>query len=512
MAKLFEGVYNPDVLSCLANLSNDEVFTPPDVVNAMLDMLPQELFEDPDTTFLDPACKTGVFLREIAKRLIKGLEGKIPDLQKRVDHIFHKQLFGIAITELTSLLSRRGVYCSKYPDGNFSVTRFDNPEGNIMYRHTKHTWQDGKCVFCSANQKEYDRGDELESHAYIFIHTTQPEKIFNMKFDVIIGNPPYQMSDGGHGASAMPIYQYFVNQAKKLQPRYLSMIIPARWYSGGRGLDEFRKSMLEDRKIRVLHDYVIAAECFPGIKLEGGTCFFLWDRDNAGECQIYTHFQGKVTKQESRELLENNSGTIIRYSQQVSVLKKVNSKNERSFVEIVHPNDAFGYDVRVQNTMLRIKPKYSLKEFDGAVKFYYFGWRKEGVGYVNKGEIRKGHELIDCWKIFISRAYGMGAMPTQVINKPFIVEPNSCCTETYTVIGPIKDKKTAENIVSYISTKFFRFMVLMLKNTQSTSQKVYQLVPIQDFSKPWTDKELYAKYGLTQDEIDFIETMIKPME
>ena len=504
--------YNPDVLTCLANLSNDEVFTPPAVVNKMLDMLPAELWSNPDARFLDPVSKTGVFLREIAKRLMEGLKEQIPALQQRADHIFGKQLYGLAITELTALMSRRSVYCSKYANGRYSVcTVFDDEQGNIRYEPTVHTWQNGKCIYCGVSKlNTYDRDEEMERHAYQFIHTSHPEKIFpNMKFDVIIGNPPYQLEVGVEKDNyAIALYHQFVLQAIKLQPRFLSMIIPARWYAGGRGLDGFRNEMLHDNRIRIIHDYPDATDCFQGLQIKGGVCYFLWNRDNRGDCEITTHINNQDIGPVTRPLLEKGNDTFIRYNQAISIVRKVRKEPYISFSTLVSPQTPFGIVTSYKGT----KEKVNISD----VKMYISGNDKNykgGTSFTPMSMITKGKEMITWHKVYIAMAgSGSDSFPHSILCKPFYGEPYTVCNQSYLVIGPFDNKETCLNVISYIHTRFFRFMVLQKKNAQHAMRGVYEFVPIQDFSEPWTDEKLYAKYGLTDDEINFIESMIRPME
>lgn len=503
--------YNPDVLSCIANLSNDEVFTPPDLANKMIDMLPQELFENPNTTFLDPCCKSGVFLREIAKRLIKGLESQIPDLRKRIEHIFTKQLFGLAITELTSLLSRRSVYCSKYPNGKFSVYQFpeEQPQGNILFQRIKHSWENGKCIYCGASQSEYDRGDELENFAYLFIHNLKADNVFNMKFDVIIGNPPYQMSDGGGlqtesaSGSAVPLYHKFIQQAKKLKPHYLVMIVPSRWFSGGRGLDAFRDEMLSDNHLSVLFDYTDSRDCFPGVDIAGGVCYFLWDKGKTSRtCFVTNVFNGKIYSS-VRDLSEYP--VFVRYAISCEIIKKAQSYGEPSLSTFVYSSKPFGF---------RSFESGKTQPFANSISLL----GSKGISYIRYDDIKINKDLVPKWKVIISKTSAEHAGQAdkdgkkRIISRIEVLPPNYICTESYLLMDTFDNETQANNLKSYIKTKFFRFLLSTILLTQNIAKDKFMFIPQQDYNINWTDKELYTKYNLTDEEIAFIESMIRPME
>jgi site-specific DNA-methyltransferase (adenine-specific) len=497
--------YNPDVLSCLANLSSDEVFTPPQLANQMLDLLPQELWSNPEARFLDPACKTGVFLREIARRLDKGLETRIPDRQERINHIMKNQLFGIAITELTGLLARRSLYCSKIANGKYSVcTVFDNPRGNIRFWRIEHTWKDGRCVFCGANRENYERGEELETHAYEFIHTEKPEEVFNMKFDVIIGNPPYQLSDkGGTGSSAVPIYQKFVKQAEKLSPRYITMIIPSRWFSGGKGLDKFRQEMLNDDRIRKLVDFENAAEVFPGVDVAGGVCYFLWERDSHGPCEVTNFYNGEKIVVE-RAL--NEFPVFIRNSRAVPIVRKVleKEKNKPRLSERISQRNPFG-----------LNANYAPKNKGIPC------WFKQRIGlkYVDPSDLKDHNNILKKWKLLIPFAPIAGqtdfskAIAFYYEANTRIAKPGECCTETYLVACAFDTKAEVVSFKTYLFTKIVRFLLLQAVTSQNITREYFCFVPdLGKYEGDYTDDKLRRRWGITQEEWELIDSKISNVE
>ena len=504
---------NPDVLSCIANLSNDEVFTPPEFANRMLDTLAEawaadyneaDIWSDSSVTFLDPCAKSGVFLREITKRLIQGLDEEIPNLQERVDHILSKQIFGIGITRLTSLLARRSLYCSKHATSEHSVTSsFDNDDGNIWFERTEHGWDKGRCKFCGAAQQAFDRGDVVETHAYAFIHTTRIEarvaELFGgkMQFDVIIGNPPYQLSDGGHGASASPIYHKFVEQAKALEPRFLSLVIPSRWFGGGKGLGEFRASMLGDDRLRRIVDFENAKDAFPGVDLAGGVCYFLWDRDQPGLCEV-TNIVGGISESASERQLDEFS-TFVRHSAAVPIIRKVTSGQKRFMSDQVSSRKPFGLPTNARPD----------KNGDLVLR-----WEK-GEGPYPRDQITVGTGLIDKWKAITSYvAYDHAGNPgkdgrRKVFSKIAVLPPGSICTETYLVIGAYESEEEAKNLIHYMKTKFFRFLVSQFMYSHHLTKMSYSFVPILNMKQNWSDDVLADHFGLTTKEREFIDSKIR---
>ncbi|HMN74502.1 MAG TPA: Eco57I restriction-modification methylase domain-containing protein [Burkholderiaceae bacterium] len=522
---------NPDVLTCIANLSNDEVFTPPEFANWMLDTLARawaaahggaNLWADKTVTFLDPCTKSGVFLREITRRLTDGLAGEIPELQERVDHILTQQVFGIGTTQLTSLLARRSVYCSRHANGKHSIAKgLAGEAGNIWFETMAHTWLDGKCSYCGASQKSLDRGEGLETHAYAFIHTNNIKarigELFggNMQFDVIVGNPPYQLDDGGYGTSAAPIYHLFVDQAKKLEPRYLSLVIPARWFAGGKGLDVFREAMLADDRLRSIDDYLSAADVFPGVGLKGGVCSFLWDRDNPGPCRVTTRFKDWPPSTAVRPLLEVGADVFIRFNEGLSILEKVIAAEQSGTGDSLSLPDAKRFDRLVSSRKpFGLETTFKGKAIRRANDVLVY--RNGGIGYAPRPTITVGTNLIDSWKVFAGYAApGTGnrdTYPHRIISTPFIGEPGSISSETYLCIGPFDTQGEATSVLSYLSCRLTRLLILLHKPSQHVTRKVYTFVPTQAWTKQWTDADLYAKYRLTSSEIAFIEKIVRPLD
>lgn len=529
--------HNPDILSCIANLSNDEVFTPPHVANAMLDMVERawaiecdgaSIWKNPDATFLDPFTKSGVFLREVTRRLSDGLVATFPDRKQRVNHILTRQVFGMGITRLTALLARRSVYCTKHANGPHSIaSSLITDEGNIWFERTEHEWIGGarenrvnpltgeeqfeyvhhRCRFCGANEDAYNRGDELESHAYAFIHTDdirgRMAEIFgeNMHFDVIIGNPPYQLSDGGYGTSAAPIYHHFVRQAMALEPRYLAMVIPSRWFAGGKGLDDFRNEMLHDHRIREIIDIPKLYEAFPGVKLRGGVNYFLWDRQYDGPCRFLTLWDGKPTGSAVERFLDAYD-VLVRRNEAVPILNKVRAKGEATLDGRVSSRKPFGFPTNHHG-------QDSVSGVKNPVQF--FGSRR--VTWIERADIRVNVSWIDQWKVLMTRVQGTSAaVETKFLSKPIIAGPGTACSETYLVAGVFDDEETATRYAAYLSTRFVRFLVSLRKSTQDAARHVYAFVPDLPLDRIWTDAMLYERYGLSDEEVAFVESQVAAHE
>lgn len=509
---------NPDVLSCIANLSNDEVFTPPEFANRMLDDLAKSwadknkganIWADKTVRFLDPFTKSGVFLREITGRLTKGLAEEIPDLEARVNHILTRQVFGIGITQLTSLLARRSLYCSKHANGEHSIAKeFSAPDGNIWFQRIEHTWGETKCTFCGAPRAVLERETGLENYAYAFIHTNdigaRLEELFgeNMQFDVIIGNPPYQMKGGAGGTSDSSIYHLFVEQAQKLEPKYLSMVVPSRWLAGGRGLDEFRKEMLGSEKLLKLIDYPVSKEVFPNVEVKGGICYFLWSNNHQGDCEV-TVVRGDEEVTSIRKL--NEFDVFVRDSRAVGILRKVQKIAEPTITEILTADTPFGIATNFED--------FHSKKRQGDATLYYVKSGKRDTGYVSRDLISKNTHLIDKWKVLVPKAGSDGGqkIPDSVLGKPWISSPPSVATQTFLAFC-VDGEEEAKSVDSYYRTKFFRLLVSLRKMTQDALRPMYSWVPIQTWDRQWTDEELYKKYKLSIDEIEYIEAVIRPME
>jgi site-specific DNA-methyltransferase (adenine-specific) len=528
---------NPDVLTCIANLSSDEVFTPPALAKQMLDTLADSwaksnngasIWEDAAVTFLDPCTKSGIFLREIVQRLTNGLEAQIPDLQARVDHILTKQVFGIGITHLTSLLARRSVYCSKRANGKHSIASAVETEmGNIWFESIQHTWVGGnetietadengkpiikkiggRCKYCGASQSALEREIQAETHAYAFIHSSNVKELIselfgnNMQFDVIIGNPPYQLNDGGggKGSSASPIYQLFVEQAIKLEPRFLSMVIPARWFSGGKGLDNFRASMLRSSNVKDLTYFPDSTEVFPGTDFGGGVCYFTISRDYKGPCTFKSIRAGEPDVSIERMLSEDGD-VLVAIPEARPILEKIRLMNYPSFDSLVLSRKPFGFSSAAGKKS---------QNSSGSLLHYY---ASDGDSWIEPNLVTVNQAIVGKWKVVVGKAYGeRGKEPFKVLASPRIIEPNGVCSETYLVCGSFTSKKAAKNLVQFIETRFFRFLLLLRKNTQNITKDKFAFIPQMDLSVNWTDQMLYKHFGLSNNEINLIEKMIRPM-
>lgn len=516
-----------DILETITNVGNDEVFTPRKTAEMMLNSLPEEVWHNPNYKWLNPATKNGIFEREIALRLDEGLKDVIPDKEERRKHILQNMIYSIGLTKFTANVARRTVYyCSeanrtcdgiKAPDGHYvngysigNGTWFNDSEGNIKTPNTNHSFKQGKCEYCGIKKdSKYVDSTQREQYAYEFIHIHHlplkrilQDRFFKgdrtMKFDIIIGNPPYQLSAAkiDDQQNAVPIYDLFVEQAISLEPKYISMIIPSRWLTGGRGLDDFREKMFGDDRISLLHDFMDASECFPTVEIKGGVCYFLWDRDHHGKLDYYNHKNGVVQKSK-RALDDMHVGLFVRDKDALSIIRKVTeAPGFKSFEAIAGSQTPFGIVTSFKDYTEQPTTTNTMKIYGN--KF---------VGYTSMKHVTKNHDLANKYKVFAPKAVGDGLIENDKVNA-FVPDCPSICTQTYIIYGSFDNKTEAENLAKFMSTKFFHFLLGQLKNTQQMAPNLFKFVPLLDFKEEWTDQKLFKKYNLTEEEIAYIKKTV----
>lgn len=531
-------------------VKHGEVFTAEREVKAMLDLVKKET-QKIGSTFFEPACGCGAFLKEILERKMDAVVkiGKKNFEKNSVQAV--SSIYGIDIMQdnvdyCRTLLygiwmGRYRAYCGNEPsekcqsavkyilDRNIVcgdtlerryVTGFDENEkpkydGWIVFSEWKfHNGTDTISRSDCYLDDMIEDDDKKKNHPNEDLPTVQtglwsdneleelcgpkPDDVKHMKFDVIISNPPYQLNDGGHGASAKPIYHLFIEQAKKLNPKYISMIVPARWYAGGKGLDSFRDNMLKDNRITELHDYVSASDCFSGVEIKGGVCYFLWDKNAKSDCNIITHKGNNVISSMKRPLLEKGNDTFIRYNDAIQIIRKIKQFGEPTFDFLVSPRKPFGFPSNFRDYKKTVTGNNSI-----------FIYAQKDTGYVTKQQIEKNVDCINKWKVFIPEAIGAGNMEIDIV-KPILGTPNTVCSETYVMVGPLESEVIAKNVIRYINTRFFHFLLGLKKITQHTTSKTYSFIPQQDFKLAWNDEMLYKKYKLSNAEIEFINNSVLP--
>ena len=350
-------------------------------------------------------------------------------------------------------------------------------------------------------QNDIVRGNDFW-HVYKSIPKSETEDINNMKFKAIVGNPPYQVMDGGSKASASPIYQLFVESAKKISPAAISLIMPSKWFAGGKGLDDFRENTRIDKRMEYIYDYVNAKDLFPTASIGGGICYFLWRKNYNGKC-TFTNIMAGHSSTKKRNL--DQYDVIVRYNEAVNIIDTAVTDGTKTVADIMLSRNPFGPSSNVRGELL---------PSEGLIRLM----TSQGIYYVNPDIVKDNKEYVDAWKVTISKVTCEHAGEPdkngqlKVLSSLKTLEPGTICTDSYLIIGKFETEKEADNLRSYLATKFARFMLLTAVSSINLSKDKFRFVPLQDFSRPWTDADLYAKYNLTEDEIAYIEQLIKPMD